>query len=432
MLEGRQVTRRHFLNEILALAARLPEGRPLLNLCTSRYHFALGLLAAICRGNLSLLPNSLAENSIASLREQHPDLLCLCDQGEAPFGLPVLRVLTLEANDAPLPPMPQIPAGQRVACVFTSGSTGQPQAHFKTFAKLRRNVEAQARRNWASTGVPCAVLGTVPFQHMYGLESTVLLPIFGGGLLCAPKPFFPADVAAALAALPAPRYLVTTPFHLRNLMQSGIEVPPLAGVLSATAPLSLELAREAEARFSAPLMEIYGSTETGQIATREPTRDDAWELHPGIRLHPLGNDLSQVEGAHVELPQVLGDIVEKLDETRFRLLGRHADMVNIAGKRSSLAFLNHTLNTVDGVVDGIFCLPHEGDSARLAAFVVAPGLKPADITAALRPMIDAAFLPRPIVCLEHLPRNATGKVPAETLQQLIALHLPGARPDAQP
>lgn len=420
------VSRARFLGEVLALAARLPEGRPLLNLCANRYHFALGLFAGICHGNLSLLPNSLAEGNIAALHEQYPDLLCLSDQADTPFGLPGLRVMT-DPGVASASALPRIPAKQRVACVFTSGSTGQPQAHFKTFGKLVRNIQSQAERNWAVTGGPCTVLGTVPFQHMYGLESTVLLPLLGGGILSSPKPFFPADVAEALAALPGPRFLVTTPYHLRTLIEAEIPVPELAGLLSATAPLSIELARDAEARFAAPMMEIYGSTETGQIATRLPTRDDVWLLHGDIRLHQGADDFSYVEGGHVEQQQVLGDIVEKLDEQRFRLIGRHTDMINIAGKRSSLAFLNHTLLTLDGVADGAFCLPREGDSARLAAFVVAPGLNAASITSALRPHLDPAFLPRPIIFLDRLPRNATGKIPTAELQTLIARHIPDAQ-----
>lgn len=430
MLGSEAVSRSRLLREVLALAARLPEGRPLLNLCTSRYTFALGLLAAICRGNLSLLPNSLAEGSIAALRERHPDLLCLSDQDSMPFELPGLHVAPRDPG-GPTPAMPQIPDEQVVACVFTSGSTGQPQAHFKTFGKLVRNVLSQVDCVRAVTGAGFSVLGTVPFQHMYGLESTVLLPLFGGGVLAAAKPFFPGDVADTLAQLPAPRVLVSTPYHLRNLLESGTPVVPLACVMSATAPLAIELARQAESSLGAPLMEIYGSTETGQIAARLTTRDDAWTLHEGIRLHQGAENLSQVEGGHVEKPQTLGDIVEKLDERRFRLIGRHADMINIAGKRSSIAFLNHVLLAVAGVEDGAFCLPREGEAARLAAFVVAPGLRAAEITAALRPHLDAAFLPRPIVFLDRLPRNATGKIMAADMQALVARHIPASDHDAQ-
>lgn len=428
--DGRPVPREVFLGEVATLAAALPARRPLLNLSNDRYAFALGLMAGIRHGNLSLLPNSLAEANIAALHAQYPDLLCLSDQVDTPFGLPTLRILPDPWHARATSEVPTISAEQRVACVFTSGSTGTPQPHFKTFGKLVRNMACQARRCWELTGGPSAVLGTVPFQHMYGLESTVLLPLLGGGILAPSRPFFPADVAAALAELPEPRFLVTTPYHLRNLLDAEVPVPRLAGLLSATAPLDPTLARRAEALLGAPMLEIYGSTETGQIAMRRPAHDDVWQLHEDIRLHTGEDGVSRVAGGHIEQEQALGDIVEMLGNGRFRLLGRHADMINIAGKRSSLAFLNHTLQALPGVRDAAFCLPHEGEAARMAAFVVAPGLDAARITAALRPHLDAAFLPRPIVFLDRLPRNATGKVTAAALATLVAQHLSAPKSDA--
>lgn len=425
-LHGHETIRRdRFVRELCALAARLPAGRPLLNLCGDRYHFALGLFAGIVQGNLSLLPNSTAEGNLAALQADYPDLVCLTDDAHSAGALPALRLDTLLAAlpaDAATPAMPQIPAQQRVACVFTSGSTGRPQPHFKTFGKLVRNVRAQARRTWSTTGGPCAVLGTVPFQHMYGLESTVLLPVLGGGILCAPRPYYPADVAEQLARLPEPRFLVTTPYHLRNLLASGIAIAPVAGLLSATAPLANELARHAEARLQAPLLEIYGSTETGQIATRRPALEDLWLLHDDIRLACEGDDCF-VDGGHLEARLRLGDVVEPVADGRFRLLGRHADLINVAGKRSSLGFLNHMLLRLPGVRDACFCLPREGETARLAAFVVAPGLSAATILAGLRQQVDAVFLPRPLVFVDQLPRNATGKIPAAELEALIARHI---------
>jgi acyl-coenzyme A synthetase/AMP-(fatty) acid ligase len=95
-------------------------------------------------------------------------------------------------------------------------------------------------------------------------------------------------------------------------------------------------------------------------------------------------------------------------------------MVNIAGKRTSLAYLNHHLNGIDGVEDGVFFLPpaEGGDITRLMAFVVAPRTSPEEVMHALRERIDAAFLPRPLYFVDALPRNATGKLPREALMQL--------------
>ena len=115
------------------------------------------------------------------------------------------------------------------------------------------------------------ILGTVPPQHMYGFESTVMLPLASGAAMVSERLYYPADIDAAVSAHSAPRVLFTTPFHLRTWLESG---PParLETIVSATAPLSVPLARDAEAATGAELFEIYGCTETGQIASRQPTR----------------------------------------------------------------------------------------------------------------------------------------------------------------
>ena len=75
--------------------------------------------------------------------------------------------------------------------------------------------------------------------------------------------------------------------------------------------------------------------------------------------------------------------------------------------------------------DGVFVAPfenaaeaHDG-TARLSAFVVAPGLTAADILSALRERIDQVFLPRPLHIVDALPRNPTGKLTREALRALL-------------
>jgi acyl-coenzyme A synthetase/AMP-(fatty) acid ligase len=107
---------------------------------------------------------------------------------------------------------------------------------------------------------------------MYGFESTVLIAMLGGAAFATERPFYAQDIARVLASVPRPRVLVTTPLHLKTLLDDGIELPPVDLVVSATAPLSPQLAARAEAALSAPLMEIYGCTEAGQVATRLTTQ----------------------------------------------------------------------------------------------------------------------------------------------------------------
>jgi acyl-coenzyme A synthetase/AMP-(fatty) acid ligase len=125
---------------------------------------------------------------------------------------------------------------------------------------------------------------------------------------------------------------------------------------------------------------------------------------------------------------LLGDAIEMTAPDRFRLLGRMGDLVNIAGKRSSLAYLNVQLSAIPGVEDGVFVMPPEETTeevTRLMAFVVAPSLTVEIILAALRQRIDPAFMPRPLCLVPALPRNSVGKLPAEQLRQLLAVAADG-------
>ncbi len=423
----RAVSQAEFLRDILALAARLPQTGHVFNLCTDRYWFSVALFAAISRGIVSLLQNSTAPENMAALFADFPDAICLGEQATPILAeMPYVAVsdAALSLSDVELD-MPQIPRSQPIARIFTSGSTGKPVAHTMRFGRMHKCAMAEAQRMWDTTGASCAVLGTVPPQHMFGLEATVLLPIFGGGQFSSRQPFFAADVASALAELPEPRLLISTPFHLRKLMDAQITLPRVSAILSATAPLSLELATEVEARLNAPMLEIYGSTETGALATRRPTESTVWETYSGISLQHA-NDQTRACASHFDTPQTLNDVVELLSPTRFRLMGRSSDMINIVGKRNSLAFLNQLLLSLPGVLDGIFCT-QESESVeevpRLAAFVVAPSLTGAGILHALRQHIDPVFLPRPLIFLDGLTRDANGKLGASTLAELRATHL---------
>lgn len=419
-----------FVADVRRLAALLPAGGHLLNLCQDRYRFMVGLAAGLVAGRISLQPSSQTPETLRQLLAFAPDTFCLHDEADAPNGLPCLRYPEAPAAiDAPFS-MPQIPGGQIAACVFTSGSTGAPVPHAKRWGALVRNARAEAER----LGVDRqghAIVGTVPGQHMYGFESTVLLSLFGNCAAWSGRPFYPADIAAALAAVPRPRLLVTTPFHLRALLDAGIDLPPIDQLLSATAPLSETLANEAEARCAAPLYEIYGCTESGQLASRRTVDGPRWRLLRDVTL-AFDGDVAHASGGHVEGRVALADLIEPVDREHFLLHGRSADLINIAGKRTSLGYLNHQLAAIAGVADGAFFMPDEEAAdgvTRLAACVVAPTLTRRELLAALRQRIDPVFLPRPLLLLDRLPRNAAGKLPRDALRALFARHREGRGDD---
>ncbi|NLA19884.1 AMP-binding protein [Burkholderia cepacia] len=446
--DGAPVTVRTFVADVARVAAALPAGAHVFNVCRDRYRFAVSLCAALVAGKVSLLPSTHTPEMVRQLASFAPDAFCLHDAPDCTIDLPRFAYPDAApgalADDAPFA-VPQIDAARIMAYVFTSGSTGAPVPHRKTWGFLVGCVRAAADRLGLLDGRAATLIGTVPAQHMYGFESTVLLALIGGLAFSNRQPFYPVDIRDELDTIPQPRVLVTSPIHLRALLAAGHALPPAALVLSATAPLSEKLACEAEAALDAPLVEIYGSTETGQIATRRTSQGAAWELFPDIRLdaraEPDDDDSGPtvwVSGGHVEAPVPMGDALELLGDGRFLLHGRKADLVNIAGKRTSLAYLNHQLNAIPQVVDGVFFMPDEAAAAhddtrlepvtRLVALVVAPTLTAAGLRA-LRERIDPAFMPRPLVFVDALPRNETGKLPRDVLAALVAQH---ARPAAVP
>ncbi|WP_029046955.1 AMP-binding protein [Cupriavidus sp. amp6] len=443
-VQGRPVTVREFLADVKLLAAAMPAGGHVFNACADRYHFTVGLCAALLRRKATLLPSSQTPETVRQLSAFAPDVFCLRDQPAPAMAMPVFDyhqgvVAAADANACS--DVPSIPADRVLAYVFTSGSTGTPVPHRKTWGAMARGARAAAQRLGLCDGRAWTLVGTVPPQHMFGLEATVMLALQGGAALASAPAFYPADVRDALATVPAPRALVSSPVHLRTLVQADMAMPAADLLLCATAPLGRELAAAAEALFHGPLREIYGSTETGQLATRRTAQEDLWTLVPGVRLQPRTADgeadsMTWAEGGHIEQPVALGDAIEPLDAGHFLLHGRKGDLLNIAGKRTSLAYLDHQLNAIDGVQDGAFFMPgdsHEGDAqghvVRLVAVVVAPGVTSAAILQALRERIDPAFLPRPLLFAERLPRNAAGKLPRDALAALVA-QLSGSRDGA--
>ncbi|GAB6046377.1 xanthomonadin biosynthesis 3-hydroxybenozate--AMP ligase XanA2 [Methyloparacoccus murrellii] len=419
-VRGQTVGRDRFLAESARLAAALPAARHAINLCTDRYRFSLGLVACLLRGVITLLPPDRSQSHLQRLRQQYPGALLLVDEPCPEEDAPVCRVERPPAVSGTDTTSLDLPAEQPAVIAFTSGSTGQPQPHAKTWGTL---AESARLIDASLGGVAGQVLvATVPPQHMYGLELSVLLPLCRDAILSADRPFYPADIAAALAQVPAPRRLVTTPIHLRALLESGVPLGPLQGLVSATAALDPQLARRCEQQWGAPLHEIYGCTEAGSLAGRRPARTPVWRWFQGIRVQQDASGRHRVLAGHLPEPVALADQLEAVDATGFRLLGRCADLVNIAGKRASLALLNQTLLDIEGVVDGTFHLPdaREAVTQRLVVLAVAPDVAAEAIRARLRAQLDAAFWPRAVYRVASLPRNETGKLSRAALDRLLA------------
>jgi len=418
---GARIDAGRFLAEAEALATTLPRAAYLLNLCEDRYRFMVSLAAALLAGRTTLLPPNRTAHMLDQMAAAHPDCAGLADTPLAEARFPVTLVAESAAPAARATRVPSIAADHVAAIVYTSGSTGEPQPNPKRWGNLVGVARAEREALGLETGRAYAFLGTVPPQHLYGLESTVVVPMAIGSAIHPARPLLALDVKRALQTLPAPRVLVTTPIHIRACLASRVALPPLEAMVSAAAPLAPEAAAAAEKRYGTRVVELYGCSETGVVAARRPTLSTAFRTMRDIRFEQA-DGIWRFSGGHVPGRIAVSDMMRRVSDTEFVLEGRATDMINIAGKRASLGDLNHKLLAIPGVQDGVFHVPEapDGQIARLVAFVVAPDLSPARILAALRRAVDPAFLPRPIVKVEVLPRAATGKLPLEAMRALAA------------
>lgn len=416
---GRAIPRSAFFGQCARLAARLNAmpAMPLMPLCRRRQDVMASIVAANASGRDVILPNDAGGAAVAQIADQLGAFILVLSEGDPAPDVP-LPTIVLGADEAPAAASPHWHVAAAIT-LYTSGSTGTPVAHRHPLEMFLAGVPRWAERLDLGDA-PATIVATVPSQHMFGLEATVMLPLHRKATAVYDgRPFYPMDVHDALKAIPTPRVLVTTPVHLIALVREGMPLPPLHCIVSATAPLSRELAEQAEALFGAPVFEIYGSTETGMAASRRTARTDVFTLRDDLELE-VDRDGALFHGAHLARPAHVADLIQPVDDG-FRLLGRGADMANVAGKRASLAGLTATLTGIDGVEDGVMVLPESSceEVARPVAVVVAPTMTPVAVRAALRERLPEVFVPRRVLLVDALPRDSVGKLPAAAVAALL-------------
>lgn len=406
-----------FLTVITDISRQLPAGAYVFNLCSNPLHYLCGFYAAVLAGQCTLMPPNRLKSTIEEIRQDYPESYTLGDSAGNDFDIGNALRLSL-ASGIQSESCPDIPGDRLCAIAFTSGSTGRPQPNRKFWATLVTGSLSNAGMLLHGVDLPASVLSTVPPQHMWGLETSVLFPAFSDVAISGRTPFYPQEIKEALEGLPAPRVLVSTPVHLRALLDSGLKLTSIERVLSATAPMTPQMAAQLEEAFGTTVLEVFGCSESGILASRFLSKQDQWSLAPVFQLEII-DGRARIAADHLPEDVLLQDSIEKLSSHEFRWLGRNADMANIAGKRASLADINRRLLDIDGVLDGVVFFPADTDS-RLAAMVVAPGLTSRQVLAALRAQLDPVFLPRPLLLVERLPRAESGKLPRQALLEMFA------------
>jgi acyl-CoA synthetase (AMP-forming)/AMP-acid ligase II len=326
---------------------------------------------------------------------------------------------------------PALPAGgwlpprddQRVLTVFTSGSSGAPLPIPKRFGQLAAEVAALEEAFGAQLGDDASVVSTVSHQHVYGLLFTVLWPLAAGRAL----PTRRYEVAEPLAqALSTPSVLVSSPALLRRLPP----VPPwrtaLRAIFSSGAPLPAEASQAALALLGQRPIEVYGSSETGGIASRR--EGEAWVPLPSVEVRVREGQL-EVKSAFIEPGWLRTADAAQGSPACFVLQGRADRVVKLEDKRVSLDAVETAVKTCGLFLDAaVVVLTGAKQALGVVAVPVNDNRSQNDLVAAMRVALagqfDASVVPRRLRLVDALPINTQGKIQTERVGQLFAPHYP--------
>ena len=394
----------NILRKFSDVSRNLPK---VLNLCEDHYHFLVIFTASMLEGRTTVMPANRSEGELKRLTVINDGIQLINDLDIAI----ICQIDSLNSNSDITWDVNLVPETMIVAELYTSGSTGMPSVNPKTWGQLVNGAQQVCERFGLDKFTKSSVIATVPSQHMFGFEMSIVLPLVCGVTIHQDQPFYPLDIQCALSATSPPRILVTTPIHLKACITLKNNWPDIEFVISATAPLYEDLAHQVENIMNTEVQEIYGCSEVGAIATRCINKNQNWELLQSYTLI-MDDEDAKLQTSSILKPVSLPDKLEILPGNFFRLVGRMSDMVKIGGKRGSLSEITARIKSLPGVEDAAVFKPEQKGSQRerLAALVVAPGLTDEQLRDALLYGIDPVFLPRPLCVVPALPYNSIGKL----------------------
>ena len=360
--------------------------------------------------------------------------------GVAKGGISLAELVRDES--APIAPRTGVTQSDLAALLYTSGTTGRSKGAMLTRANLATNAVTLAQA-WRFTERD-VLLHALPIFHVHGLFvaiNTVLAS--GSSMLFLPK--FDADEVVRL--LPEATVMMGVPtFYTRLLQHPGVTRERCANVrlfVSGSAPLLAETHREFRARTGHAILERYGMSETLMNTSNpydgERVAGSVGPALPGVEVRiadPAG--MIEVRGPNVfkgywRMPEktaadfhedgffITGD-VGRIDERGYLfIVGRAKDLIISGGYNVYPVEVETELDALAGVDESaVIGVPHPDFGEGVTAVVVPrPGtaLDESTLRAALEQRLAKYKLPKRIVFVTEMPRNAMGKVQKAALRE---------------
>jgi len=303
------------------------------------YLFYVCFMAALQAGKDIILPALLTEQNSKSLLEMTRFLITDKFDSFSDFD-----VINLECYDNSNWQFHDV--NDRFLYFFTSGSTGTPKRIKKQFKMLAAEVDFHSQNQKHLINQKPVMISSVAPYHMYGLLWRFFFSLANGITSDLDIIFTPEELQHKQSIYDNVLF-ATTPSFLDGITRYQNQYTfknNCIGIYSSGSLLDKQTSDNAYKMFGVSPFEIFGSTETGGVASRQQINGQEWTIFTPVNVtltekHELliNSDFSCAN------PYLMSDIVEKTGENTFLLKGRGDRMVKIAEERVSLPEMEEKL-----------------------------------------------------------------------------------------
>ena len=346
--------------------------------------------------------------------------------------------------------------GQDIAAIlYTSGTTGRAKGAMLTHSNLVSNA-VTLKEAWSFTAKD-VLIHALPIYHTHGLFVASNVTFFAGAAMIFLPKFDPDLILQLMSRSTALMGVPTFYVRLLHCVElSEVVTRNMRLFVSGSAPLLAETHREWRARTGHVILERYGMTETN-MNTSNPYEGEriagsvGFPL-PGVALRvtdaATGSELAHDEIGMIEIkgPNVFKGYWRKPDKTSaefspdgffitgdlgkidrrgyVHIVGRGKDLVITGGFNVYPKEVEDEIDAVPGVRESaVIGVPHAEFGEGVTAVVVPSDgvrLDPRVILRTLGERLAKYKIPKQIVFLDELPRNAMGKVQKQVLRTQFA------------
>jgi acyl-CoA synthetase (AMP-forming)/AMP-acid ligase II len=342
--------------------------------------------------------------------------------------------LTRQAGDGALGFLAGLAPADPAVWQSTSGSTGEPRLARQTAANLVRGGVIYADRYLITDRDKLLV--TVPMAHSFGLVGGLMCALVTGATLVALTRYSPGAAREAIEG--GATAMLGTPLVYELMARSaGPAASSLRMALSSGGPLENEIAEAVRRRLGCPVYQVYGSTETGIIASQFP-RDEPWPASsaglaaPGVRLRLAGPVPAGPDGADLLVRTAtmadgyLGGAGQLVDADGWYLTGdlatidaagcltlvrRKDSFVNVGGRKVNPSRVERIIGGHEAVAEvAVYGVETVGGDEVCAAVALRAPCTAEQILAYCRSRLAPYEVPYRLHVVDQLPRSGMGKV----------------------